>query len=277
MPRPNRKKVSDITESISKHAATRGVTIFIDGDNKSQAFLRGQTFEFDKESKVLTIVLDKLNDQEKDVVLDIIKDYFEKHGLVLSSEQEEILEKYQSYTEYNPYTDLLDLYTGKIPVNDLNALKMSLYMKICKEDGKNIDQIKQQIRDRFGNRGAYIANLCNAGYFEDTFKKQCFKLSPEKFTEYYELRVGQELAALFVHTGLNLAAMQESFQEKVSSCSRNGVSRFRVLGFGRRNVEIIKEFKAKYEDFDWGYDIEWSLKIESPPPHNGLEYDIVIQ
>lgn len=267
---------SPVIDAIAKHAATRGVTIFLDGNGVTLAFAEGKKFHFDSEAKRLTIVPELLTADEEEAVLEIVRTYFNTHELVLDAEQEEIFESYQSYTEYNPYADLIQLFTGKIPVNDLNALKMSLFMKIQKERGENIEDYKEQIRNRFGSRGAYIANLCKAGYYETSFKSKCLLMRADKFSEYYELRVGNELAALFVHSGLTMASMKKSFAEKVSGCLLNGIGKFRVLGFGRKNVELIEQFILQTEDADWGADIEWVLKLQSPPPHSGLEYDIII-
>lgn len=274
-PKPSASAV--FIDTISKIAARRGVVIHLDGDNTSNAAISGEKHTYEAlEGKVLTIVLSKLTLEEEEAVKTIVLKYWDKHGLFLSVEQEEILENYQGYTEYNPHTDILNLYTGKIPKEDLYALKMSLFMKVESEQGKNVDKIKRQIKDRFGNRGAYIANLCKAGYYEDIFRSQCFKLSSDKFTQYYELRVGKELAALFVHAGLTLKSMEVAFDEKITGCQLNLIPRFRVLGFGRRNFELINEFKILYEDHVWPADINWYIKMESPAPHISIEYDIVI-
>lgn len=276
MAKTNKPSASAIfIDTISKIAAKRGVLIHLDGDDTSEAAKNNSKHSFNPNDKTLTIVLSKLNLEEQEAVKKIVLNFWDKHGLFLSEEQEEILENYQGYTEYNPYTELLDLYTGKIPREDLYALKMSLFMKVESEEGKNVDKIKRQIKDRFGNRGAYIANLCKAGYYEDSFRTQCFKLSSDKFTEYYELRVGRELAALFVHAGLTLKSMEDAFNEKIIGCQSHNIPKFRVLGFGRRNYDLIEEFKAAYQDHVWPADIRWYKKIESPIPHIAIEYDII--
>lgn len=274
---PQKPQVNPTIDIIAKHAATRGVIVYLDGDNTSHAALSGQKYHFNARAKQLTIVVDKLTVHESEAVMEIVRTYLEKHSLVLDEEQEQILESYEGYSETNPYTDLLKLFEGKIPGNDLNALKMSLFMKIEKENGHSIEEYKQQIRDRFGNRGAYIANLCNAGYYEGAFRTQCLKLSAEKFTDYYELRVGKELAALFVHSGLTMGPMRESFLEKIDLCLLNGISKYQVLGFGRKNVELIDEFKLQCDIHDWtSVEIEWQLRYENRNPPVGLEYDIII-
>lgn len=276
MSKPSKSSKNKVIDEISRHAARRGVFILLDGDNISQAAKEGKKYHFEPEGKTLTIVLGNLTSDEADVVSKITIEYFDKHGLILDAEQEAALEDYQGYDSFNPFTEILNLFEGKIPRYDLNALKMSLYMRVQSEKGINVDEIKRQIKDRFGNRGAYIANLCKAGYYEDSFRTQCFRLSGEKFTEYYELKVGKELAALFVHTGLTFNSLRIAFTEKVNGCWQNGIGKFRILGFGRKNVELIKELKNRADEIDIQIEIEWHLKMESPPPHAGLEYDIVL-
>lgn len=276
MPKKKHPK-SYISDTIVKIAAKRGVFIHLDGDNTSPSAIKGKKFDYNQDDKYLTIVIDKLTPEEQLEILPIVANFLEKHHLLLDSEQEEIVENYQGYNENNPYLELLDLYAGKIPTNDLNALKMSFFMKAYHEQGNSIEEYKQQIRDRFSVRGTYIANLCKAGYYEDSFRTQCIKLSDSKFTDYYELKVGQELAALFIHSGLTIGSIREAFGEKVTGCSLNDFGKFRIAGFGRRNVELIKEFKEQHHYHDWGIDIQWSLKYESSPPNVwGLEYDIII-
>ncbi|MBN8697970.1 MAG: hypothetical protein J0L54_00075 [Chitinophagales bacterium] len=276
MPKPSKPSKSKVIDEIAKHAARRGVFIVLDGDNKSKAALADKKYLFEPDGKILTIVLDSLNAEESEAVSEIALEYFEKHGLILDAEQEAALENYQSYDSFNPYTEILNLFQGKIPKNDLNALKMSLYMLVQSEEGVNVDEIKKQIKDRFGSRGVYISNLCKAGYYEGIFRDQCLKLSPDKFTEYYELRVGEELAALFVHTGLTINSMAIAFIEKVQGCLRNDIGKFRVLGFGRKNKDLIEEFKRRIEEFDIETELKWKLILKSPPPHVGIEYDILL-
>ncbi|MEP7374786.1 MAG: hypothetical protein ABI675_15425 [Chitinophagaceae bacterium] len=271
MPSPQKK--NQAIDAIIRHAATRGVNILIDADDISEAFQLGKKFDFNAETKQLVIVTSQLDDEELNQLIPIIKTYFEKHTLILTSEQEEILQEYRAYSDINPFQESLDFFEGKIPPRDLDALKMSYFMRVKKDGGGEIDDIKQQIRGRFGPRGAYISNLCNAGFYEDMFKSKALKLSGDKFEDFYELRVGKELCALFVHSGLTINTLRDSFQEKVELCQLNGVSRFRVLGFGRRNIDLISDFLDQFQDFDWGTDINFELKIDSP---GVLEYDIIL-
>jgi hypothetical protein len=270
---PSKTKLVAI-DAILKHASKKGVTIFLDGDGVSETAILGDKYDFDEQEKVLTIVISYLTEEEQDQLLPVISEYFDKHELVLTSEQEQILEDYISYNDSNPYEDTINFFQGKIPPGDLNALKMSFYMKIKMENKESIEKYKMQIRDRFGARGAYIANLCSAGFFEDLFRKLALKLSPERFSQIYEQKVGQELAALFVHTGMNMTAVINGFQEKVRGCLLNGVFHFKVLGFGKKNVELIIEFVELHGEKDWGVDLKLEKRLYAP--NTAIEYEVVL-
>lgn len=265
------KNTSKTIEAIQKIAYKRGVTIYLDSDNIDND---PNPFTYDEDNKILKIFPENLCEEDRGELIPIIRSYFDTHGLLLSYEQELVGERYDEYEESSPYKDTIEFFAGKIPPSDLDALKMSYYMRTEKENGANIDGHKREIKDRFGVRGAYIANLCNAGYYEGIFTTMCNKLSSERFAQYYELKVGRELAALFVHTGMSMKAMRDSFQEKVASCQKEGVSKFRILGFGKKNVELIREFFLQHDEYDWGIDIQKDLRYEAPSPHSALEYDI---
>ena len=53
---------SKLIKDIAKHAATRGVTIFLDGEDKSNAAQQGKKYEF--KNKVLSIVISALAPEE---------------------------------------------------------------------------------------------------------------------------------------------------------------------------------------------------------------------
>lgn len=53
-PKPSKSKPID---EIGKHAARRGVTIFLDGDDVSKAAQEGKKYDYAEDGKILTIVL----------------------------------------------------------------------------------------------------------------------------------------------------------------------------------------------------------------------------
>ena len=208
---PKQATTSPVIDQIAKHAYKRGVFFHLEADQDSPT-----AYTYEPSNKVLTVFTRSLSPEELEELFPIFSHYLEKYDMLVTTRQKQIFAEYEEFDESNPYQGTLEFFKGKIPERDLEALEMAFFMRAEKGTGSNIDQIKQDIRERFGNRGTYIANLCNAGFYDAFFQSMYNKFSREKFDEYYELKVGEELAALFVHTGLNLRAMLDSFQEKAA-------------------------------------------------------------
>ena len=260
----------EIMLSLAKKPA---VTIILDGDPNSENSRMGIPFNYYKPDKILTIILSNINPEDQDQLLPIIRDVFDEGGLVLRDEQEEVLELYENYLGNNPDQTILDFFKDKLPYDDLSALKMSFFMRSEKERGANIEPYKMDIRERFGARGMYIANLCNAGYFENEFVPLYNNITPIQFRRKYEELVGEKARALFVHAGMTKGILQNYFDAMVEKALKYKLSDFRIHGFGGKNVDIIKQFlHDRIIDEDEIFEIV--LKEEKQNPA-AIEYDVI--
>lgn len=273
--KPN--KDSNFLAAIKKFISISNVTLHLDGDS-SVTLPRGRKkYSFNSTDKILTVYVNNLSEKDSTDIVPIINSYFEKYGLALDTEQEQIVEAYEGYNNTNHYKEALDLFKNKITEEDYYALQMSFFMKIEKANGEDIELYKLQIKERYGKRGAYIANLCYAGFYEDEFRKKVLKLSKDQFDAYYELRVGKELAALFVHSGLTPRSLLTLFTEKVNLCLLYKVKSFRILGMGQINVGLIEWLLKEIEDIDFGINITNKTIIETTGGAAAiLEKDIIL-
>jgi hypothetical protein len=232
----------DTAEKIKQLSNKKGVTIFIDMDDHTEESKMGSAYSYSSKTKILTIVASILILKDRQLLLDIIKKSFTGGGLILKSSSEGVLEAYQKYSLNNTDKNILEFFQGIIPRDDYNALKVSLYLRYEQKMGKNIYSDKKDIRDRFGERGANIANLCTAGYFENEFYP-LFNAAPrELFNEYYELAVGQKARALFIHAGMKKDEIEIAFNEMLEKAVKYHMNDFRIHGLGNQNVSIIKQF-----------------------------------
>ncbi len=179
-------------------------------------------------------------------MLEIIKKVFTGGGLVLKKSKEELLYSYKEYVIYNTDKSILTFFASILPRDDFYALKMSLYLRDQQSKGKNISEYKREIRQKFGDRGANIANLCTAGYFEAEFMPLFYNsVSKNTFHEYYEIVVAKKAKALFVHAGMGVKEIQTAFNEMIDKAVKYRMKHFHIHGLGYQNVSNIKEFFAK--------------------------------
>ena len=256
-------------ERILELANKKGVTLIIDGSHDTESAKIGTPYTYKKNDKILTIFLVNLKARTLEGLLPLVKEKWEEEGLILKDTQEQVLESYTEYTEENKDKNTIEHFEEVLSTADLNALKMSLFMRSEKERGEKIDVYKNNIRQRFGERGTYIANLCNAGYFENELMDASKNMSPNDFDRYYELMVGKELIALFVHSGMRTNDMKEHLDEKLLQARRFAVPEFRIHGIGASNVEFITDFFNEEWEWEEAFDLELKNETQNPP---SIEY-----
>jgi hypothetical protein len=261
-------------DRIIRYLKKKGVSIFLDGSGESDSARIGTPFTYYDKDKILTIFLVNLKGTTKEKIMPVLREKWSEIGILMKKSSEETLESYISYVEQRTNTEIIDFFKDKIPSADFDVLKMSLFL--LSHRGQDVNLFKQQIRERFGERGTYITNLCNSGYFENDFMPY-YEIHPVDFERYYELSVGRELKAIFVHAGMTSATLADILEKKLIVARRFQVKSFKIHGFGSWNVELIKTVLQDYQNSSVknGGDIEVHKIVEEPQPPSVI-YEITI-
>lgn len=234
-------------EDLWSYVNDKSVSIIFDDDDSSDEARMGSPYSYEKNDKVLKIVTSVFVQQDKPLLLEIIRKIHEDGGLIWSSETVEALRSYSEFREDNKDAKTVEFFQTILSLDDFNALKMSLFMRDQMRQKKNVSTLKSQIRERYGERGACIANLCTTGYFENEFMPLYNQLSQSEFSEYYEKAVGLKARALFVHSGMSVDDIKNEFDKILTKAIRYHMRDFRIHGLGRQNVTNIKAFVAQVE------------------------------
>lgn len=279
---PPKQKTSSRTpkfndpEQLKKLAFKKSTIIFLDVDGISEEAKMNCAISYSSKSKVLTIVAGSLNPQQKPVILEIIKKVFSGNGLIWRKDKEEILESYIGYSEINGDKATIEFFKNILPKPDFAALKMSLYLRSEKTKGNDISVYKKDIRDRFGDRGANIANLCTAGYFESEFRPLYNQVTQEQFMEYYEIAVGKKARALFVHKGMGQDEIEIEFNAMLEKAIKYHMQDFRIHGIGKQNVATIQAFFDKLPSSVEPEKFIAQKRYERSDPSASVEYIVTI-
>lgn len=255
-----------------------GVSIFLDGSDESDIAKIGSPYSYSDNDKVLTIYLVNLRPNTWEKLKPYLKKKWSELGFAVDNEKEEILESVIDYANEDPHAQIIDTFSGKIPARDLTVLKLALFLRDEKEKGHPIDQFKQEIWEKFGERGAYISSLCNSGYFEEEFTKAANEMTDIEFDNYYDSMVDKELKAIFVHSGLKAAGFRDKFEDTLLRARKFNIPSFRIHGFGSWNVKLITTFFDSYENDDDGLWDEFSINpIEQTQYPPSVIYEIIIK
>lgn len=257
-----------LREIITDYANRKGVTILLDIKGEtSEARMESPYSYFDKR-KTLLIVAPLLAKRDKELLNEIIRKVFNDGHLILKAKTEELLDSYREYSSKSKDGALLEFFASILTPSDYAALKMSLYLRDqMAKHSREVSKLKEDIREKFGERGANIANLCSAGYFENYFIPLFNQLNKRDFQDEYEIAVGIKAKALFVHSSMSLEELEEEFNRMLEKAIKYRVKEFSILGLGSRNVGVIKDFvdkKANISDEDRQFFIQKRRETQNP-------------
>ena len=246
----------------------------MDFDDTSQEAQMGVSSSYSHEDKILRVVVSALSN-DKELVLDLIRKIHGEGELIWKTTKTDTLSSYTKYSKHNEDKGLLQFFEGKLSKSDFEALKMALFIRSEMLKHHNIYEYKKDIRDKFGERGANIANLCSAGYFEQEFRPLYNAVLLEDFKEYYELAVGKKARALFIHSGMSEHEIAEEFSKMVDKALKYHMADFRVHALGIVNVTAIKTFfQTRVADADEKFTVQ--IKYEKAFPMVATEYIITL-
>lgn len=193
------------------------------------------------------IVFDELTPAQlkgfKSLILKAFKDSKEEKTEILDAEYVKEVDDYIEKDKNDENSKLIEFFIGKIPDEDIYALKASSYIEKVFNEGKSVHDLKKQLRYKYGQRGINISNLFSAGYFK-TWVKPLYENTSgqEDFAKAYELAVHQSPFAIFVNSDMSIVDIETRVKEKVIENKSYGIKNINIHGIGSENIKKI--FKA---------------------------------
>lgn len=203
----------------------------------------------DEKSQTLQIDISRLSKDELREFKKITNSYIAEGNYLLEEDSANLLDKLYSFNKKSDYKKHLSFFKNIIPNDDFKALESSYFMRM--EHESNVDPVlvsnhKREIRNRFGQRGGHIANLCTAGYFEELLIP-IYNYEPDTFQSWYKLVVDQGALTLFIHSGMKNDEIVSTLKNKTELAKRYGLNHFYVHSKGVRNIKAIRKCLADFE------------------------------
>lgn len=225
------------------------ININIHITNNSNGFteLDQKGYFFDKEKETLNLIPDKFPELQKELPK-ITQGYIGENNKLLELKSYNLLEKLYKYNELATNKGILSFFESIIPNEDYLALESSLFLRKQFLDGEPINELKKGIRNRLGDRGNNIANLCTAGYFEE-FLIPLYNSSQEKFKKIYEDVIGKSILAIFVNRYTNPEEIPTQISRKLDLSKKYGIDFIHIHGISKTNIIKIKECIENNRDY----------------------------
>ncbi len=142
---------------------------------------------------------------------------------------------------------LLQYFTGKVPDADLPILKAAAFIKKHLQEGRPVQNYKEELRARYGKRADIITNLYSADYFETHIKPMYEELakrpnfSRQLFVDNYNILIEGFPFAIFVHRSHTREGLREEIIGKMRSNRSYGIKMLNLHAIGQGNVNLLNE------------------------------------
>ncbi|MFP4656584.1 MAG: hypothetical protein ACLFNK_03310 [Candidatus Woesearchaeota archaeon] len=221
---------------------------------------QGEAVEIDKEN--VSIDTDHLNEEKREELRSLVKDYVDEDGLLLEERSSNLLDELYNFNKSKHTT--LDFFKDIIPDEDYSALKASVFISIKFKKGEQITTLKEGVIKRHGDRGKNICNLCTAGYFEE-FLIPLYNSDKDRFEEIYEDLISNSMLAVFVNPGMKPRDIEKQITRKMSMLKKYGFGFIHIHGIGKKNISKIRRFIDKNKKD--GYIKIEKIRYSNPEEH----------
>jgi len=220
--------------------------------------------EYHDNRTILGIDPNTVDSLEKDKVIQILRTVIDAKGLVIEEKSKKLLDDFKSEDKLQTNQDILSYFKGKLPGQDLEILRASLFIQSEFVKGHSIESLKKDVRNRYGTRGNNIVNLYSAGYFGTVIKPLLEEMSARKdfsitiFFARYEVIVTQVTFAVFVNRRISSTELRNEVMAKIALNKKYGIKKLNLHGIGIDNVNKIQELLTSIRQ-----EIQWPPQIDS--------------
>lgn len=168
-----------------------------------------------------------------------------EHIPILQEETQKLVEDFKQIDSGEESQEVVAFFKGKIPANDIEALRQSVYVKAVKDRGGDIEKLKLDIINRYGTRGRNICNLYSAGYFKSQIRPlyeemvQQPDFSPADFEVIYNRIVNESPYAVFISREMTNESAEKEVRSRIEIDKNYGIRYLNIHGIGEDNVDKI--------------------------------------
>lgn len=131
---------------------------------------------------------------------------------------------------------------------DIRAIKAALAVRKLFHEKANKDEVylrKGEIRERFGDRGIKICDICSAGYLETMIIPLYHELAAlpdgiRKFKDQFDIIVENNAFSVFIHGAMGVKSISTQILTQFGYNCRAGEHYVDIHAIGRQNIEKTK-------------------------------------
>ncbi|MEA3378854.1 MAG: hypothetical protein U9Q69_04410 [Nanoarchaeota archaeon] len=192
-----------------------------------------------------TLLIDSrhTNPQQLSLIKKFCKARLKENKLFFDTKTTNLIEDIKKEKKQNIKGEKIIAYLkNKINSQDLNALKVAVYIQIKFEKGEDISKYKNELRFKHGERGNMISKLYSAGYFEKIIVPLFESSSDlETIKKDFDKLIQEFPLAFFVNKYMLQEKLNGELINKIIRNKKYGINILNIHGIGKKNIEKIKK------------------------------------
>lgn len=199
--------------------------------------------------KQLVIVVDPENPKSIQQIEKALPGFLEEApqgSKVINAETQETLKLTGEALNHEDSQLTIAYFRKLLTPDDIAILKTSLVIKRMYETDMPVQNQKQLLSMKYGQRANIITNLCTADYFETYIKPLNESLlekeeySVELFREYFDKLIEDFPLAIFVHRGQGVDKLVTEISERIERNKLHGIEELYIHAIGVGNVKKLQ-------------------------------------
>ncbi|MDE2489257.1 MAG: hypothetical protein KGM24_00310 [Elusimicrobia bacterium] len=195
--------------------------------------------------KSLQLDINKLSREQKQQLQRALRAALDDGQTFILDETPEILEGIEESSKSPKNQELQSALQPYLSAADFIALRAAIVLRHMRANRMVTLRMKGDIINKFGDRGAKIANLCSAGYFDNIvahlkkvqsqrgFDSDAFRRKMDEF-------ISQSAFALFVQKDWARLHTRKSILERIRINAGYGINKLVIHAIGEENIEKVQ-------------------------------------
>lgn len=189
------------------------------------------------------IPLHKLTPELKEELRQVLLEYHERGLPLLTDKSAGLLEYVRHHQEEGK--EVIDALHGIIRSEDILALRASYILRAKYKSGEDIQNLRDDIIRKYGERGRKLTNLCTSGYVDDailpTYKamRKAPEFKVQDFITFFDVFVDESAFAVFVNSSMTAEGTSTEILKKLERNRSYGKYYVHVHGLGLQIVKTI--------------------------------------
>jgi len=207
-------------------------------------------YHVDNSTKTINLNISGVTPTDKEQLAELLRVKIDEGNTLIDEKSVKIIEDFREEEQGTYSVEIINFFQNKVSSIDLKIIRGALYIQKLADNGKDFQEIKNDLIERYGERARNISNMCGEGYFNRYFIPYYNLLMSTgteeedaiaSFNQFFNVVVRELPFTVFVCQMMAPKEVYATITQKVSKLRSYGFQHINIHGIGKRNMEVIRK------------------------------------